>query len=124
MKQPTALAALIDEYFDGVLHTIDSGRWGSWVLDQERAACGQLVLIHSRTGYAVSLGLPGDWVAHVAEEDWATAEDVGQLLLATRDLEHARWLGLLPEPLPVRPPAVERLPVRQDRAVHAWAAAK
>lgn len=96
-KQPTALVTLMEAYFDGVLNTIDSGRWGSWVLDRSLIERGHLMLVHARTGYSVSVGLPGDWVAHVAAKDWATAEDVGQLLLAIRDLEHARWLGLVPE---------------------------
>lgn len=97
MKQPKSLAELIQEHFDGVLHSIDDGRWGNWMLDREQASHGQLVLTHQRADYTVSLGVPGDWVARVAEKDWATADDVGQLVFAIRDLEYARWLGVLPE---------------------------
>lgn len=96
-KQPTALVALMEAYFDGVLNTLDSGRWGSWVLERSLVEHGHLVLVHARTGYSFSMDMAGDWVARVAAKDWATAEDVGQLLLAIRDLEHARWLGLVPD---------------------------
>lgn len=97
MKQPRSLTELIQEHFDGVLHSIDGGRWGNWMLDREHASHGQLLLTHQRAGYTVALSVPGDWVARVAEKEWATADDVGQLVFAIRDLEYARWLGVLPE---------------------------
>lgn len=90
------LADLIQEHFDSVLATIDRGRWGSWVLDRERVQDGQLVLVHEGASYSVTVGVPTDWVAVIAGKEWATASDVGELLFAIRDLEYARWLGILP----------------------------
>jgi hypothetical protein len=96
MKESSTLADLLQEHFDGVLRTIQCGRWGSWVLDRELAAGGRLVLTHEGAAFAVSVGMPTDWVALVAGKDWASATDVGQLIFAIRDLEYARWLGILP----------------------------
>jgi hypothetical protein len=99
MSEPLTLTDLIQEHFDGVLATIERGRWGRWVLD--RSQRGRLVLVHEGVGYAIAVGEPTDWVAVVAGKDWATASDVGQLIFAIRDLEYARWLGILPgEALP------------------------
>lgn len=104
MRQPTTLIDLLQNHFDGVLSTVERGQWGRWLLDWPLAEGGHVMLIHERAGYCVSIGMPGavsiDWVARVAEEDWATAEDVGHLGCAIRDLEYARWLGLMPTHAP------------------------
>ena len=96
MNDTLTLTELMQEHFDSVLATIDRGRWGSWVLDRDRARQGELVVTHEDAGYAVSLATSADWVAIVAGKEWATASDVGQLIFAIRDLEYARWLGVLP----------------------------
>lgn len=98
MTEPLTLADLIQEHFEGVLETIERGRWGSWLLDRERAAAGQLVLVHEGTGYAVAINASADWATVIAGKDWATASDVGLLIAAIRDLEYAHWLGLIPGP--------------------------
>ena len=118
--QPTTLIDLLQEHFDGVLSTIEKGQWGRWLLDRPLAERGHFMLSHERAGYRVSIGMPDaaniDWIARVAEEDWATAEDVRQLGLAIRDLEYARWLGLLPTHLPAYPAAdtAARMPRGRD----------
>ena len=96
MSEPLTLTDLIQEHFDGVLATIERGRWGRWVLDRERSQGGRLVVVHEDVGYCVAVGAATDWVAVVAGKDWASASDVGQLIFAIRDLEYARWLGILP----------------------------
>lgn len=96
MPEPLTLTELIQEHFDGVLSTIAHGRWGSWVLDQALAHRGQIILTHEGAGYSVSLANRADWVAIVAGKAWASAADVGELIYAMRDLEYARWLGVLP----------------------------
>jgi hypothetical protein len=104
MSEPLTLTDLIQEHFDGVLETIERGRWGRWVLEREGGRSGRLVLVHEGVGYSIvvdAVGAATDWVAVVAGKDWATASDVGQLIFAIRDLEYARWLGILPgEALP------------------------
>ncbi|WP_428269441.1 hypothetical protein [Haliangium sp.] len=89
------LGDLIQEHFDGVLHAIEVGRWGNWILEPGAGEGGPR-LRHRSAGYTVRLGGREDWIARVAEKDWATVDDVGQLVFAIRDLEYARWLGLLP----------------------------
>lgn len=101
------LAELIQEHFDGMLETIERGRWGSWVLDRELAQRGQLVLVHEDAGYSVLVGAATDWVAVVSGKEWASASDVGQLIFAIRDLEYARWLGILPGESEIRTAAAE-----------------
>ena len=96
MSEPLTLAELLQEHFNGVLETIERGRWGRWVLDRERSRGGRLVLVHDEVGYSIAVGAATDWVAVVAGKDWASASDVGQLIFAIRDLEYARWLGILP----------------------------
>lgn len=96
MNETPTLAELIQEHLDGVLDTIEHGRWGSWLLDREQAARGQLALVHEGTGYQVAMGVATDWVALVAGKEWASATDIGQLIFAIRDLEYARWLGIGP----------------------------
>ena len=94
------LPELIQEHFDGVLDTIDGGRWGKWVLDQDRLDRGELVLRHEAAGFTVTADAPGEWpsswIDEVANAGWASADDVGNLVFAIRDLEYARWLGVLP----------------------------
>ena len=97
MNDSLTLADLMQEHFDSVLTTIERGRWGSWVLERDLADDGELVVTHEDAGYTVSLALATDWVAIVAGKEWATASDVGQLIFAIRDLEYARWLGVLPQ---------------------------
>ncbi len=97
MSEPLTLAELFQEHFDGVLQTIEHGRWGSWSLDRELASRGQLVLAHREDGYSVSLETQTDWVTIVSGKEWASASDIGELIYAMRDLEYARWLGILPE---------------------------
>lgn len=96
MSEPLTLTDLIQEHFDGVLDTLERGRWGRWVLDRERSRGGELVLVHEDVGYTITVGAATDWVAVVAGKDWASASDVGQLIFAIRDLEYARWLGIVP----------------------------
>lgn len=96
MNETLTLTELMQEHFDSVLATIDRGRWGNWVLDRDATDRGELVIIHENAQYEVSLATPTDWVAIVAGKEWATASDVGQLIFAIRDLEYARWLGVLP----------------------------
>ncbi|MEM9489103.1 MAG: hypothetical protein AAGC55_08160 [Myxococcota bacterium] len=97
MNHSLTLTELMQEHFDSVLSTIDHGRWGQWVLDRGLAQDGELVVTHEGAGYTVALATPTDWVAVVAGKEWATATDVGQLIFAIRDLEYARWLGVLPQ---------------------------
>lgn len=96
MGQSLTLAELVQEHFDGVFETIERGRWGHWHLDQALVAQGQLRLTHERVGYSVLVDRDTDWVALVAGEEWASAGDIGELIYAMRDLEYARWLGVLP----------------------------
>ena len=97
MTDSLTLAEMMQEHFDSVLTTIDAGRWGNWVLDRDLAQSGELVVTHENAGYAVSLAKSTDWVAIVAGKEWASASDVGHLIFAIRDLEYARWLGVLPK---------------------------
>ena len=97
MGRPLTLAELVLEHFDGVLATIERGHWGRWQLDQALARRGHLRLTHERSGYAVTIDPDTDWVALVAGEEWASAGDIGELIYAMRDLEYARWLGVLPD---------------------------
>ena len=96
MNDSSTLTELMQEHFDSVLSTIDHGRWGSWVLDRAGVERGDLAVTHEDAGYTVSLATDADWVAIVACKEWASASDVGQLIFAIRDLEYARWLGVLP----------------------------
>jgi hypothetical protein len=102
MSELLTLTDLIQEHFDDVLETIERGRWGLWVLDRESSRSGRPMLVHEGVGYSIAVGAATDWVAVVAGKDWASASDVGQLIFALRDLEYARWLGILPgEALPL-----------------------
>lgn len=96
-NEPTNLAGLLTEHFASVLETIDRGRWGQWLLDRKLAEQGRLVLVHLDSGYSVAVAARPDWAALVARKEWASASDIGELIYAMRDLEYARWLGLLPE---------------------------
>lgn len=105
MATPLTLAELVQEHFDGVLQTIERGQWGHWQLDRAQAQQGHLRLIHQRAGYAVTIDPQTDWVALVAGKEWASAGDIGELIYAMRDLEYARWLGILPaEPVQAAAP--------------------
>jgi hypothetical protein len=97
MSEPLTLAELLQEHFDGVLETIERGRWGRWHLDRGLAERGRLVLVHHEAEYSVSLDTRTDWVTVISGEDWASASDIGELIYAMRDLEYARWLGILPD---------------------------
>lgn len=96
MGESQTLAELLQDHLDGVLCTIERGTWGDWQLDRKLAARGHLRLVHRRAGYRVTIDATTDWVALVAGEEWASASDIGELIYAMRDLEYARWLGLLP----------------------------
>lgn len=98
MTTPLTLAELLQDHFDTVFATVERGSWGRWVLDRGLAAHGQIVLVHRDSGYAVSLEHETDWVTVVSGQEWASVSDIGELIYAMRDLEYARWLGILPEP--------------------------
>ena len=102
MSEPQTLAELLQEHFDNVLATVERGRWGRWVLDRELAHRGQISLYHQEAGQAVAIDGQTDWLSLVSGKEWASASDIGELIYAMRDLEYARWLGILPEaPLPL-----------------------
>lgn len=96
MSEPLTLAELLQEHFDGVLETIERARWGRWLLDRSLAERGRLVLVHQDAGYSISVDDQTDWLAMVSGKDWASASDIGELIYAMRDLEYARWLGIIP----------------------------
>lgn len=98
MGNPLTLAELLQEHFDSVLETIEHGCWGRWQLDRPQAERGHIRLIHQEAGFALSVEAQTDWVALVAGKEWASAADIGELIYAMRDLEYARWLGILPTP--------------------------
>ncbi len=100
MSKPTTLGKLLQEHFDGVLGTIERGSWGHWILDQDLVNEGRFVLRHEGSSYSLAIDGTTDWVAIIAGKEWATAADVGELIFAMRDLEYARWLGVLPRQTP------------------------
>lgn len=107
MSEPLTLAELLQEHFNGVLETLERGRWGRWLLDRGLAERGRLVLVHQEVGYSVSVDVQADWVTAVSGQDWASASDIGELIYAMRDLEYARWLGIVPETTQPRLAAAE-----------------
>ncbi len=72
---------------------IDSGKkaWGRWTYNKNEPPsidlCGHYEIVLDRIDTDAKLGT---WLLHLAEKGWVTSEDLGNLVMATMELE---WIG-------------------------------
>lgn len=64
--------------------------WGRWTYnptDPPSIDIGSYEIVLERIDTVAKLG---DWLMHMANKNWVTPDDLGQLVFAMRDLYHAR----------------------------------
>jgi hypothetical protein len=97
MMNWTELCEAADRETAQLKSEIDAGtkKWGNWTYNANKPPS----IDHGRglAAYEISLdridndAKLGTWLLHLAEKGWVTADDLGNLVLALRDLEQVEY---------------------------------